>query len=127
MSIALVAVVALLPPAQNTLVPNEVATPDTRQEEAAAPVLERRYHLVLMNDDDHTYQYVIEMLGAVLGYQPEKAFALACIVDSEGRATVETASHDEVTRHQRQIHSYGPDPRVRRCRGSMSAIVEPVR
>ena len=29
-----------------------------------------------------------------------------------------------VTRHQRQIHSYGPDPRVSRCKGSMSAVVE---
>lgn len=114
-------------PAQNTLVPNEVATPDTRHEESEAPDLERPYHLVLLNDDDHTYQYVIEMLGAVLGYQPEKAFALACIVDSEGRATIETASHDEVTRHQRTIDTYGPDPRVRRCRGSMSAVIEPAR
>ncbi|MEZ4554030.1 MAG: ATP-dependent Clp protease adaptor ClpS [Dehalococcoidia bacterium] len=105
----------------------QTTTPETSQEEAPAPTLERQYHLVLLNDDDHTYQYVIEMLGAVLGYQPEKAFAIACVVDSEGRATVETASHEQVTGHQRQIHGYGPDPRVRRCRGSMSAIVEPVK
>ncbi|MGE0228445.1 MAG: ATP-dependent Clp protease adaptor ClpS [Dehalococcoidia bacterium] len=105
----------------------QTTTPEPPQQEAPSPTLERQYHLVLLNDDDHTYQYVIEMLGAVLGYQPEKAFAIACVVDSEGRATVETATHEEVARHQRQIHSYGPDPRVRRCRGSMSAIVEPTR
>jgi len=108
-------------------VPAEVTTPETTHEAEATPIEARPYHLVLLNDDDHTYQYVIEMLGAVLGYQPEKAYALACIVDSEGRATVETADHDQVTRHQRQIHAYGRDPRVRRCRGSMSAIVEPAR
>jgi ATP-dependent Clp protease adaptor protein ClpS len=94
------------------------------QEQQAEPTLERPYHLVLLDDDDHTYQYVIEMLGAVLGYESEKAYALACIVDSEGRVTIETAGHEQVTRHQRQIHAYGPDPRIARCRGSMSAVLE---
>ncbi len=111
--------------AQNTRVPNETTTPDVTREQLQEPDEEHLYHLVLLNDDDHTYQYVIELLGRILGYHPEKAFALACMVDSEGRATVETAQHEQVTRHQRQIHAFGPDPRVRRCRGSMSAVVEP--
>jgi ATP-dependent Clp protease adaptor protein ClpS len=89
--------------------------------------LEPRFHLVLLDDNDHTYAYVIEMLGRVFGYDPEKAYALACIVDSEGRVTVETASHEQVTAHQRQIHAYGKDRRIPRCKGSMSAVVEPAR
>ena len=89
--------------------------------------LARQYHLVLLDDDDHTYHYVIEMLGRVLGYESEKAYALACIVDSEGRVTVETGDHERLSRHQHQIHAYGPDPRIERCKGSMSAIVEDVR
>jgi ATP-dependent Clp protease adaptor protein ClpS len=87
-------------------------------------VLEPPYHLVLLDDNDHTYPYVIEMLGRIFGYETEKAYALACIVDAEGRVTVETASHEQVTRHQGQIHRYGADPRVARCKGSMSAVVE---
>ena len=83
-----------------------------------------RYHLVLLDDNDHTYEYVVEMLGRVFGYGREKAYVLACIVDSEGRVCVETASHEQVTQHHQQIHSYGPDPRVVRCVGSMSAVVE---
>jgi ATP-dependent Clp protease adaptor protein ClpS len=96
-------------------------------EASVEPILEPRYHLVLLDDDDHTYAYVIEMLGRVFGYEPEKAYALACIVDSEGRVTVETASHEQVTGHQQQIHSYGKDHRIWRCKGSMSAVVEPAR
>jgi ATP-dependent Clp protease adaptor protein ClpS len=96
-----------------------------RIEEPSAPtVLEPRYHLVLLDDDDHSYAYVIEMLGRVFGYEREKAYALACLVDSEGHVTVETASHEQVTRHQSRIHSYGADPRIPHCKGSMSAIVE---
>jgi ATP-dependent Clp protease adaptor protein ClpS len=88
--------------------------------------LDALYQLILLDDDDHSYPYVIEMLGKVFGYGKEKAFALACLVDSEGRVTLETASHDQVTRHQSQIHGYGADPRIERCHGSMSAIVERV-
>lgn len=90
-------------------------------------MLDSRYHLVLLDDDDHSYGYVIEMLGKVFGYEPQKSYALACIVDSEGRVIVETASHEEVERHQRSIHGFGPDPRIERCKGAMSAVIEPAR
>lgn len=96
-----------------------------QREDLADAALEPPLHLVLLNDDDHTYEYVIEMLGSIFGYGREKAFAIACVVDSEGRATVETGGREDVTRHQEQIHAYGRDPRVTRCKGSMSAIVEP--
>jgi ATP-dependent Clp protease adaptor protein ClpS len=101
-----------------------VPTPAHVEVQQPEVVLEPAYHLVLLDDNDHTYQYVIEMLGRIFGYETEKSYALACIVDAEGRVTVETADHDQVTRHQSQIHGYGPDPRVARCKGSMSAIVE---
>lgn len=84
------------------------------------------YHLILMDDDDHTYMYVVEMLGDVFGYGREKAFALASIVDHEGTVIVETAGHEQVLRHQERIHGFGADPRVPRCAGSMSAVIEPV-
>ncbi len=96
----------------------------THVTEDAAPQHAPRFHLILLDDNDHTYAYVIELLGRVLGYNTEKAYALACIVDSEGRVIVETAGHEQVTGHQRQIHAYGPDPRIKRCKGSMSAVVE---
>jgi ATP-dependent Clp protease adaptor protein ClpS len=99
-------------------------TPAHVEEHSAETVLEPPYHLVLLDDDDHSYAYVIEMLGKVFGYGKEKAYVLACIVDSEGRVTVETATHEQVTGHQQQIHAYGADPRIARCKGSMSAVVE---
>ena len=102
------------------------AQPEVEIREAGQTSLAPLYHLVLLDDDDHSYQYVIDLLGHVFGYGHEKAFALACAVDSGGRAIVETAGLDSVTRHQAQIHAYGRDPRIPRCQGSMSAVVEPV-
>jgi ATP-dependent Clp protease adaptor protein ClpS len=101
------------------------AAPQSAEKEAAEPALEPLYHLVLLDDNDHSYEYVVELLGRVFGYARGKAFALACVVDSQGRAIVETADKTKVTRDQARIHAFGADPRIPRCAGSMSAIIEP--
>ena len=99
--------------------------PEIESRPHAAAALAPRYHLVLLDDNDHSYEYVVEMLGRIFGYAVEKAFAIACAVDGTGRAIVETASHERVSDHQRAIHAFGPDRRIPRCRGSMSAVIEP--
>lgn len=99
--------------------------PETIERESTETKLEPLFHLVLLDDNDHTYQYVVDLLGHVFGYATAKAFALACVVDSEGRAIVETASKERVLRNQHRIHSYGADPRIPRCAGSMTAVIEP--
>ncbi len=104
--------------------PHPGTIPDVNVEIRESPSLAPVFHLVLLDDDDHTYEYVVEMLGKIFGYAVEKAFALACAVDSTGRAIVETGGREQVTRHQHQIHSYGADRRIPRCKGSMSAVVE---
>jgi len=83
------------------------------------------YHVVLLNDDDHTYEYVIEMLKALFGHPVEKGYQLAKLVDTTGRAVVCTTSLERAELKRDQIHAYGPDPRIPRCQGSMSAVIEP--
>src|SRR5579864_4983237 len=83
------------------------------------------YHVVLLNDDDHTYQYVILMLLELFGHPPEKGFLMAQEVDSTGRVIVDTTTLERAELKRDQIHAYGPDPRIERCKGSMSAEIEP--
>ena len=87
--------------------------------------LQPPYHVVLLDDQDHTYEYVIEMLGKVFGYARDKAFQMAQEVDAAGRCNVYTDSLERAEFKRDQIHGYGADPRIPRCVGSMSAIVEP--
>jgi ATP-dependent Clp protease adaptor protein ClpS len=83
------------------------------------------YHVVLLNDDDHTYAYVIEMLTAVFGYPEEKGFKLAEKVDFEGRVILLTTTKEHAELKRDQIHAFGPDARIMACVGSMSATIEP--
>lgn len=106
-------------PVTTPSLPEIVDQPEVNEE------LEQPCHLILLDDDLHTYQYVIRMLGDLFGYSREKAFGIASVVDSQGQAILMTASKDECLLKQDQIHAYGPDPLMELCQGSMSAIVEP--
>jgi ATP-dependent Clp protease adaptor protein ClpS len=87
--------------------------------------LQPRWNVVLLNDDDHTYDYVIEMLGKIFGHDFDTAFRMAIEVDNAGRVIVETTTRERAELKQEQIHAYGPDWRLPRCKGSMSAEIQP--
>ena len=84
-----------------------------------------RWHVVLLNDDDHTYEYVVEMLMKLFAKTAERAFQHACEVDATGRTIVDTTSRERAELKVEQIHGYGADPRLPRSRGAMSAVMEP--
>ena len=85
------------------------------------------FHVVLLDDDDHTYDYVIEMLQAVFCHPTHVAFNHAVEVDTTGRTIVMTCERPQAEFGRDQIHAYGADPRMPRSKGSMSAVIEPAR
>jgi ATP-dependent Clp protease adaptor protein ClpS len=64
------------------------------------------WHVVLLDDNDHTYDYAVE-------------------VDTTGRTIVMTCDRPAAEFARDQIHAYGPDWRMPKCKGSMSAVLEP--
>ncbi len=107
--------------------PAPTATPDVDVEEQTDWVLKHQppYHVILLNDDDHTYEYVVIMLKDLFGHPLEKGFEMAKEVDESGRAVVLTTTREHAELKVDQIHAYGPDPNIARCKGSMSALAEP--
>jgi ATP-dependent Clp protease adaptor protein ClpS len=93
--------------------------------ERAQPKRQPRYHVVLWNDDDHSYEYVIVMLAKVFGYPPEKGFQMAKEVDTQGRVIVLTTTMEHAELKRDQIHAYGKDAAIATCKGAMSATIEP--
>ena len=94
---------------------------ENQNEEQLTPL----YHVVLLDDDDHTYDYVVEMLQKIFLFSASDAFQHAVEVDTTGRTIVITCElpHAEFARDQ--IHGYGADWRMPRCKGSMRAVIEP--
>ena len=90
------------------------------------PKRQPRYNVVLWDDNDHTYEYVIRMMKKLFGHSTEKGFQIARTVDTSGRAVCLTTTKEHAELKRDQIHAYGKDPHIERCQGSMSATIEPV-
>lgn len=88
--------------------------------------IEKLWQVVLLDDDYHTYDYVIEMLMDIFGHPMELAYRMACEVDSKKRVIVDVDAKRPAKAKCRRINSYGPDRRMQQSRGSMSAVVEPL-
>ncbi len=105
--------------------PDTVVVPEkgthTEKREQFTPL----YHVVLLDDDEHTYDYVIEMLQKLFLLSETEAYQRAVEVDTTGRTIVMTCELPQAEFGRDQIHAYGADQRMPQSRGSMSAIVEP--
>lgn len=84
-----------------------------------------RFHVVLWDDDDHSYEYVVLMMRQLFAHSFEKGFEIAKMVDSAGRAICLTTTKEHAELKRDQIHAFGKDHLIERCAGSMSASIEP--
>ena len=104
--------------------PEQIEQPAEKKRQK--PKRQPPYNVILWNDDDHSYQYVIDMLQALCGHPPEKGYELATEVHNRGKAIVMTTTLERAELKRDQIHAFGKDPLHAECQGSMSATIEPV-
>jgi ATP-dependent Clp protease adaptor protein ClpS len=108
----------------------DVERPEVQREEQTdkkkRPKRQPRYNVILWNDDDHSYEYVIEMMKDLFGHPETKGFKIAKEVDKSGRAICLTTTMEHAELKRDQIHAFGADKMIARCKGSMSATIEPV-
>jgi ATP-dependent Clp protease adaptor protein ClpS len=96
------------------------AQPKKKQKPSQLPP----YHVILLDDNDHSFEYVIEMLKVIFAYPEEKGFKMAEEVHLQGRCIVLTTHKEKAELKRDQIHSYGADQTVATSKGSMSAIIQ---
>jgi ATP-dependent Clp protease adaptor protein ClpS len=116
----------VLTPRNATAAPVKPAGPHVAPvQPESEPELEPPYHVILHDDDHHTYRYVVEMLMSIFGYDQAKSFLMACEVDEKGRVIVATVHKELAELRVEQIHSYGADPYSTTSKGPMKATMEP--
>ena len=67
------------------------------------------YAVILHNDDDHTFQYVIDLLMKLFAYPLEKAFVLTTQVHTQGKSIVWSGTLELAELKRDQVHGFGPD------------------
>ena len=98
------------------------------KEKAAAdskPRKQPRYNVVLWDDTEHTFDYVIRMMKNLFGYPEERGYQLAKEVDASGRVICLTTTREHAELKRDQIRAFGKDPQSNRSKGSMFASIEP--
>ena len=97
---------------ENTAVVEPPPAPKSARPKSAPrdkPKRQPPYSVVVLNDDDHTYEYVIETLCRFCGHTPEKALKLAQEIDRSGRAVVWTGTLEAAELKRDQIRGMGTD------------------
>jgi ATP-dependent Clp protease adaptor protein ClpS len=83
-----------------------------------------RYHVILWDSDDHSYDYVEKMLRELFGHTQEQCHKMAEEVDTKGKVVVLTTTKEHAELKRDQIIAYGKDEHMKNCKGSMHATIE---
>lgn len=99
--------------------------PRPRSEEQTETKRQPPFNVIILNDEEHTFDYVIELLVKLFRHSIEKSIELTWRIHNTGRAVVFT-THKELAELKRdQVLSYGPDPRMGISTGPLQCYIEP--
>ncbi len=100
-------------------VPRTQSDPDT-QSQRQPP-----YNVVILNDEEHTFDYVIDMLIKLFRHSLPRAEELTWRIHSTGRAVVYTTHREKAELKRDQVLAWGPDPRMSISKGPLGCYIEP--
>lgn len=83
------------------------------------------WNVIILNDDDHTYEYVVMMLTQLFKKTTDAAIQHAVEIDKKGQSTIVTVPKEVAELRQEQVHAFGPDMFMSRSAGPMTCIIEP--
>ena len=83
------------------------------------------YNVILLNDDHHTMDFVIEVLCKALGYTVERSFQLMMQAHNSGRAVVWTGPKEVAELKADQIRTFHEKRDDGRDFGPLGCEIEP--
>ena len=69
----------------------------------------RDFGLAILDDNQHTFEYVIKVLEELFGYDETDAACHACVIDLEGRAVIWVGTLQDIQTMIQLIESFGLD------------------
>ena len=110
-----------------TIVRPAETKPRQQEKDQRRPKLLPPYAVVVLNDEDHTFQYVIDTFIKVFGYRTEKAFQLTVQIHEQGRSVVWSGPKEVAELKRDQIRGAGPDFYAeRKIEYPLGVLIEPL-
>jgi ATP-dependent Clp protease adaptor protein ClpS len=84
------------------------------------------FHVILENDDHHSFEFVVNTLRQALGYTTERAYQLMMTAHNSGRAVVWTGPREVAELKAEQIQTFHETREADGAKlGPLSCLVEP--
>lgn len=83
------------------------------------------YNVIILNDEEHSFEYVIELLTKMFAHPLTMAEKLTWRIHNSGRAIVLTTHKELAELKCEQVLHYGPDPRMSTSKGPLGCYIEP--
>jgi ATP-dependent Clp protease adaptor protein ClpS len=101
--------------------------PRSKSQTDQAPQTRRQppYNVVILNDEEHTFDYVIDLLTKIFRHSLTTAQDLTWRIHNSGRAIVYTTHKEKAELKREQVLSWGPDPRMSISKGPLGCYIEP--
>jgi ATP-dependent Clp protease adaptor protein ClpS len=90
----------------NITLPGVTVTPETETHEDTHTRRVPPYNVILLNDDDHSMEFVVEVLCKALAISVEKAFQFMLHAHTTGEAVVWTAPKEVAELKAEQIQTF---------------------
>ncbi len=105
-----------------------VVSTQTRPKTKAVESTETRklppYNVILVNDEVHTFEYVIDLLCKVFAHSLSTSETLTWRIHNTGRAIVYTTHKEKAELKRDQVLGWGPDPRMSASKGPLNCYIE---
>jgi ATP-dependent Clp protease adaptor protein ClpS len=102
-----------------------VATPRAKTDQTTQTRRQPPYHVVILNDEEHTFEYVIDLLTKLFRHSLPAAEELTWRIHNTGRAIVYTTHKEKAELKRDQVLAWGPDPRMSISKGPLGCYIEP--
>jgi ATP-dependent Clp protease adaptor protein ClpS len=101
------------------------ATVEPETDSSTLPRLLPPYHVILENDEHHSFEFVVMVLCKALGYSVERSYQYTLEAHNSGRAAVWTGSKEVAELKRDQILTFHEDRDDGRKLGPLSCHIEP--
>ena len=102
--------------------PETMVTTKTREKTRTRKI--PPYHVILENDDDHSFEFVMDTLQKALGINEEKAFVFTHQAHDTGRAIVWTGTKEVAELKAEQIQTFH-EIKAGKKLGPLGVTIEP--
>jgi ATP-dependent Clp protease adaptor protein ClpS len=85
----------------------------------------KQWHVVLLNTDDHTFEFVVTLIMTVFNKDADEAYAHTIQIHKEGRSILATTHRERAELYKEQVHAFGADEMMKKNPRPLPCELEP--